>query len=268
MDSKKIFPSIEDALELSEIETLHPGGLDLSKRIGEVVDMKDKRVLEVACGRGVFACYYAKNYKAKITGLDLSPDMIKTSIERAKREGVENLANFKVADALDTPLPFPDNSFDIAVNECAFGIAEDPQRHLNEMVRVTKVDGYIVLHLSVWLKELPEAEKEDIEKRLGGALFTLEELKKMFRRKDTVEILYEDWSGIEQIRKTRPDRKIKTLNDVFSPQERLIILFRVLKKFGLKGLFYLAESMKQLTSLYENGTVGYYLVVCRKEMKR
>ena len=260
-------PSMEDAVELSGIETLHPGGLDLSKRVGEIVDMKDKRVLEVACGRGVFACYYAKNYRAKITGMDVNPDMIKTSIGRAKREKVDNYAEFKVADALNSPLPFSNSSFDVVVNECALGIAQDPQKHLNEMVRVAKSGGYIVLHISVWLKEIPIVEKKDIEKRLGGALFTLTELKNMFKKTDTVEILYEDWSGIEQISKTRPGRKIKTLNNVFSPLEKLKILFTVSKKFGLEGLIYLSESAKKATSLYDNNTMGYYLVVCKKEVE-
>lgn len=261
----KMKPSLEYAVELSGIETLHPGGLDLSKRIGELVDMKDKKVLEVACGRGVFACYYAKNYGAKITGMDLNPDMITTSIERAKKEGVDNSTDFRVADALNSPLPFPNNSFDIVVNECALGIADDPQKHLNEMLRVAKPGGYIVLHLSVWLKEIPDAEKRDIEKRLGGKLFVLPELKNMFKETKTTEILYEDWSGIEQIGKTRPGRKIETLNDVFSLRERLIILFTVLRKFGLKGLIYLSESSKKVATLYNNNTMGYYLVVCKKE---
>lgn len=267
MGGEKSLPSIEDAVELSGIETLHPGGLDLSKRIGEVVDMKNKKVLEVACGRGVFACYYAKNYGAKITGIDFNPDMIKTSIDRARREGVDSFTEFKVGDALNLPLPFADNSFDVAVNECALGIAEDPQRHLNEMVRTVKLGGYIVLHLSVWLKDIPNEEKKDIEKRLGGVLFTTAELKYMFKKTDTVEILCEDWSGIEQISKTRPGRRIKTLNDVFSPRERLVILFTVLKKFGLKGLIYLIESTKKAASLYGNNTMGYYLIVCKKEIK-
>lgn len=268
MDSKKLLPSIEDVVELSGIETLHPGGLDLSKRIGEVVDMRNKKVLEVACGRGVFACYYAKNYGAKVTGIDFSLDMIRTSIDRARREGVESFAEFKIGDALNSPLPFQDNSFDAVVNECALGIAEDPQKHLNEMVRVAKPGGYIVLHLSAWLKEVPAAERKDIEKRLGGVLFTLTELKNMFKKTDTIEMLYEDWSGIEQISKTRPGRKIKTLNDVFSPWERLIILFTVLRKFGFKGLIYLIESSKKAASLYDNNAMGYYLIVCKKEIKK
>lgn len=260
-------PSIEDAVELSGIETLHPGGLDLSKRIGEIVDMKGKRVLEVACGRGVFACYYAKNYGAQITGLDFNPDMIRTSVDRAKREGIGNSVEFKVADALNSPLPFPDNSFDVVVNECALGIAKDPRRHLNDMARVARHSGYIVLHLSVWLKDIPDSEKKDIEKRLGGALFTLAELKGMFKETDVVEtpIFYEDWSGIEQISKTRPGRKIKKLSDVFSPAERLTILFTVLSKFGFKGLVYLIESAKKSASLFEKDAIGYYLVVCKRK---
>lgn len=257
-------PSIEDAVELSGIETLHPGGLDLSKRIGEIVEMRDKKVLDVACGRGVFACYYAKNYRAKITGMDLSPDMIKTSIERARKEGVEDSADFTVADALNAPLPFPDNSFDVVANECALGIAEDPQRHLNEMIRVAKPGGYIALNLSVWLKEIPSAEREDIEKRLGGALFTFAELKNLFQKTDTAEILSEDWSGIEQISKTRPGREIKKLNDVFSLWERITILFTVLTRFGLEGLIYLIESAKKSASLYDSGAMGYYLIVRQK----
>lgn len=35
MKEGKMKPSMEDAVEISGIETLHPGGLDLSKRIGE-----------------------------------------------------------------------------------------------------------------------------------------------------------------------------------------------------------------------------------------
>lgn len=259
---EKLLPSIEDVGELSGIETLHPGGLDLSKRIGEIVDMKDKKVLEVACGRGVFACYYAKNFGAKITGVDLNPDMIKASINRAKTEGVEGTTEFKVADAM--ALPFQSNSFDVVVSECALGLASDPQKFLNENVRVTKPGGYVAIHLGVWLKDIPDRERRDVEKRLGGKCFTLPDLKSMVDRAGLVEICPEDWSGVEQMSKIRPARKIKKIGDIFTLWEKVRILFRVLKKFGLKGLFYLNESVKKVTPLYYNDTLGYYLIVGRK----
>ena len=262
--TEKRRPSMEDIAELSEIEVLHPGGFDLSKRIGEVVDMRNKKVLEVACGRGVFACYYAKNFGARITGMDINPDMIKSSIRRAKEEAVEGLVEFKVADALDSPFPFRDGSFDVVVNECALGLASDPRRCLNEMARVTKPGGYIVIHLALWLKELPESDKKDVEKRLGGSLFTASELSDMLKKTGAVEIWNEDWSGVEQMGKIRPGRKIERVEDIFTLREKIAIIFRTLKGYGLKGLFYLNESTKKITPLYYNGTFGYSLVIGQK----
>lgn len=67
MNNEKPKPTLEDVLELSGIELLHPGGFDLTRRIGEIVEMEDKKVLDVACGRGSLTCYYAKNFRAKIS---------------------------------------------------------------------------------------------------------------------------------------------------------------------------------------------------------
>ncbi|UCF57986.1 MAG: methyltransferase domain-containing protein [Deltaproteobacteria bacterium] len=263
MDKEKRKPSLEDVLELSGIEVLHPGGLELSKRISEVVDMKDKKVLDVACGRGIFACYYAKNFGATVTGVDLSQEMIESSIQRAIKEGIEDSTGFKVADALN--LPFPDDSFDVVVNECAVGLTPDPQKCLNEMLRVTKPGSYVVIHESLWLKELPESEKKDIAKRLGTVPFKLSEWKDMLEKAGAVEIWDEDWSGIEQMSKIRPGRKIKKMDDTFSLWEKTAIIFpKVLKRYGLSGLSYLNESFKKTTPLFYNGTLGYCLMKGQK----
>ena len=237
----------------------------MSKRIGEIVDMKDKKVLDVACGRGAFACYYAKNSDAKIIiGVDLSPEMIESSIQRAKKEGVEDSTEFKVADALN--LPFSADSFDVVVNECAVGLTSDPQKCLNEMVRVTKPGGFVVIHESLWLKELPENEKRDIAKRLGTVPFKLSDWKDMLKKAGAVEILDEDWSGVERLSKMRPERKMKNAGDIFSLWEKITIIFpKVVKRFGLKGLFYLNESDKKIAPFYSNGTLGYCLMRAKCE---
>lgn len=255
---------MEDAGELAGIEVLHPGGFDLSKRIGEIVNMQDKKVLEVACGRGTFACYFAKHFGARITGVDLSADMITSSINRARAEGVADSTEFKVADA--STLPFTDDSFDIVVSECGpIGLAPDPQRVANEMVRVMKPGGHLVLHAPVWLKEVPDVSRRDIEYRLGGRMFTLSEWDDMLRKAGLVEKWDEDWSGIEQIGKIRPGRKIRTLGDVFTLREKiLVVLPRVLRRYGCKGLLYLNESFKKVSPLFYDGTIGTYLMRSRK----
>lgn len=230
--NEKPNPSMDDVAELSGIETLHPWGFDLSKRIGEIVDMKNKEVLEVGCGRGFFACYFAKYYNAKITGIDLSPVMIESSTARAKNEGVQHSTEFRVADASSSP--FPDNSFDVVVSECGpVGLAPEPQRIVNEMVRTIKPDGYIVAHAPMWLKEITEEERKDIEKRIGGQMFTL-----------------------------------SNMSDVFTLWEKIVIILpRALRKYGLSGLLYLNESFHKVTPLFYNGTIGTYLMKARKPLK-
>ncbi|MNO42728.1 hypothetical protein D3C76_329250 [compost metagenome] len=54
-------PTIEDAIEISGIETLHPGGFDLTGRTAEVAELEPgMRVLDVSSGRGTQAIFYAE----------------------------------------------------------------------------------------------------------------------------------------------------------------------------------------------------------------
>ena len=46
-------PTIEDAIEISGIEILHPGGFELTKRTAELCELKEgMKVLDVSSGRG------------------------------------------------------------------------------------------------------------------------------------------------------------------------------------------------------------------------
>ncbi|MFQ6088192.1 MAG: class I SAM-dependent methyltransferase [Candidatus Methanofastidiosia archaeon] len=259
MNQEKQKPTMEDILELSGIDLLHPGGFDITKRIGEIVEMKGKNVLDVACGRGSLPCYYAKSFGAKIFGIDLSPEMIESSIEKARREGVENLTEFKVADAL--ALPFEDNSFDVVINECAVGLTLDPQKCLDEMVRVTKPGGYVVIHESTWLKEISKEEKADVAGRLGTVPYTLSKWKEMMKKAGLRNLWTEDWSGLKNIYKIRHDRKMKNLNDMFSLWEKMTIIFpRIVSRYGIKGIFFAYESARKINPLYSKRTLGYLLI--------
>lgn len=265
MNEEKRKPTMEDILELSGIDLLHPGGFDITKRIGEIVEMRGKKVLDVACGRGSLPCYYAKSFRAKIFGVDLNPEMIESSVEKARREEVENLTEFKVADALT--LPFKDNSFDVVINECAVGLTSDPQKCLNEMARVTKTGGDIVIHESAWLKEISKEEKVDIAGRLGTVPYTLSEWKEMMEKAGLMHLWTEDWSGLENIYKIRYDRKMKNLNDMFSLWEKIAIIFpRVISKYGIKGIFHAYNSAQRINPLYSDETLGYFLIRGQKSL--
>ena len=256
-------PTLEDVLELSGIEVLHPGGLEITKRIGEIVEMGGKDVLDVSCGRGTLPAYYAKTFRAQIVGIDLSPDMIRSSVDRAKREGVEHLTEFRVANSL--ALPFEDDSFDVVVNECAVGLTADPERCLAEMARVAKPAGHVVIHESTWLNKIPRDRAEEVASRLGTVPYALEEWKGMMEQAGLIDLWVEDWSGPENAAKIRPGRKLKDPNDVFSYWERLAIIFpKVVARYGVGGLLYANESAQKVTPLYRNQTIGYSLIRGRK----
>ncbi|MGA9139721.1 MAG: methyltransferase domain-containing protein [Methanocella sp.] len=257
-------PTIEDAIELSGIDVLHPGGYDLTKRIAEVTDIRGKNILDVASGRGASACYYAKNYSARVTGVDINPEMVRSAVERAKMDGVDASARFETGDAL--ALPFADNTFDAAINECAVGLISDPQLCLKEMARVVKPGGDIVIHESTWLRQVPAAEKQDVSRRLGTVPHMLYEWVAMMKNAGLTDIWTEDWSDVEKsIVKMRSDRSIKRLEDMYTFREKYLVIFpQILRKFGLRGLLYLDKSNKMIIRLYYDGTLGYYLIKGKK----
>ena len=98
-------------------------------------------VLDLACGPGLVACEFAP-FAHHVTGIDLTPKMIEQAEERQKARGLANLS-FQVGDVL--PLPFPDASFSVMLTRYSFHHFLDPKAVLEEMVRVCKPGGKILV---------------------------------------------------------------------------------------------------------------------------
>ena len=89
-------PTIEDVIELSGIEALHPGGFALTKRTAELAGLKPGiKVLDVSSGRGTQSIYYAQEFGVEVVGLDIAEEMVSTATEKAKNAGLDNLVSFK-----------------------------------------------------------------------------------------------------------------------------------------------------------------------------
>ncbi len=137
--------------------TKHAGSLEATEELVELCHIDEgKYVLDVGCGVGVTACYLAKRQGCQVVGVDISGRMIERAKERAKREGVEDRVEFRVADVQS--LPFEDDLFDIVIGESITVFPEDKQRTVNEYVRVTKPGGYVGLNESTWMKTPPPTE--------------------------------------------------------------------------------------------------------------
>ncbi len=149
-------------------DTKHAGGLKVTRALIELCHINNgKYVLDVGCGVGRTPCYLAKRHDCKVVGVDISERMIDWSKERAKREGVGNRVEFRVADVQN--LPFRDALFDAVIGESITTLLEDKQRGVSEYVRVTKPGGYVGLNEMTWIKTPPPAELVEYLFRTTGA---------------------------------------------------------------------------------------------------
>lgn len=97
------------------------------------------KVLEVAVGTGKNLTYYPRD--CRIIALDLSREMLKVARNRAAK--LSTHVSFLLADA--EALPFADNSFDTVVSSLSTCTFPSPVAALEEMARVCRADGKILL---------------------------------------------------------------------------------------------------------------------------
>jgi SAM-dependent methyltransferase len=111
-----------------------------------------QRVLDVACGTGVVAVTAAR-LGAKVTGLDLTPELLAEARENSRVAMVD--IDWHEGDV--EHLPFDANTFDIVVSQFGHMFAPRPDVAIGEMLRVLKPGGTIAF--STWPPELFDGRK-------------------------------------------------------------------------------------------------------------
>lgn len=97
--------------------------------------------LDIAAGSGALTIPAAR-LGARVTAVDISPNMIRLLKERAKKEELTNVEGYVMdGHALD----LQDNSFDIAGSQFGVMLFPDLPQGLREMVRVTKPGGTVLV---------------------------------------------------------------------------------------------------------------------------
>ncbi|HUW96585.1 MAG TPA: class I SAM-dependent methyltransferase, partial [Anaerolineae bacterium] len=96
--------------------TKHLGGQTATDRLVELCQIdRGDYVLDVGCGVGITPCNISKAQGCRVVGVDLRESLIDRARDRARRLGLEDRVEFRVADAHD--LPFEDNRFDAVMVE-------------------------------------------------------------------------------------------------------------------------------------------------------
>lgn len=121
-----------------DFDTLKKRGKDRSYQILKMLPKGGREIittLEVGCSDGLVS-YFFKKLGKKAVAIDINKDNFD---KRAIKEGVKfyqiGVENLK----------FPDNSIDLIFSFNTFEHLPDPNKALQEIIRILKVDGYIYL---------------------------------------------------------------------------------------------------------------------------
>lgn len=125
-------------------ETLHPGGLALTGRLGALLGLeRNARVLDVASGSGRSAVYLADRFGWSVTAIDLADGHTTALRSAAAQAGVSDRVAFVHGDA--EALPFANETFDAVICECALCTFPAKAIACAEFFRVVKPGGRIGL---------------------------------------------------------------------------------------------------------------------------
>jgi len=198
-------PAILQLVQMVMLGRWRATGEDLYREVADLLEAKEGTELLVAgSGDGVTAEWLAARTGATVTGVD--PDtrrIARAEARRAKSTTAPGRISYEVAPLDD--LPHETSVFDAAVGEPAIAAAADPARALQELVRVTKPLGHVVLLLPTWTSEIAVGDREALVQRLGLRPYLLVEWKQMLREAGLVDITIQDWSdGGPAARSTTP----------------------------------------------------------------
>ena len=111
------------------------------KAAAEAINRLGGKVIDVGVGTGLELPMFGDS--VRITGIDLSEPMLEIARKRVAEEQIANVDGLLVMDAMN--LEFADASFDAAVVPYVLTTVPDPVKTLDEIVRVVRPGGEIVL---------------------------------------------------------------------------------------------------------------------------
>jgi phosphatidylethanolamine/phosphatidyl-N-methylethanolamine N-methyltransferase len=116
----------------------HPGRKE-AVRIAN--DRPGQRILEVGVGTGLSLPHFRRD--ARVTGIDVSAEMLAKARRRVERLKLKQVETLQVMDA--ERMSFEDNAFDAVLALYVASVVPDPARLAAEMRRVCKPGGTIVI---------------------------------------------------------------------------------------------------------------------------
>ncbi len=125
-------------------ESLHPGGLALTTRLGQLADIgPDSVVLDAGCGQGASTVHLAATTGCRVVGVTLEAEGVAAGERLAAGQGLQALVSFRQGNLLEMPLEA--ESFDVVLLECVLSILPDKPAALNRFRDALRPGGRLAV---------------------------------------------------------------------------------------------------------------------------
>lgn len=141
----------------------------------------DTRVLDVACGTGVLFPDYLKRGVVSITGIDISPEMVKIAAEKYPNEMIQVVCGDVEELNFDTP-------FDVVMVYNAFPHFPDPERLLKALASLVTVGGRVSIAHGMSRSQI-DGHHKGAASKVSNGLMHENELKKLFEPYFDVDVV-------------------------------------------------------------------------------
>jgi SAM-dependent methyltransferase len=130
---------------LAGADQFHGGGIDATRGLARLGNLEPgTMVLDIGSGLGGPARVLASEFGCDVTGLDLTPEFVRSGRELTEACGLSASVRFELGDA--TAMPFDDNAFDVAWTQHAVMNIHDRAGLWSEAYRVVKPGGRLLMH--------------------------------------------------------------------------------------------------------------------------
>ena len=127
---------------------LSPGGPEAVGKIVSGLDLDGKLVLDIGCGIGGVDIVLARDFGARVIGLEIEADLVRRARERVARAGLADSIDCRLSSP--GPLPLADGEADIVFGKDSWIHVEDKKAFFAEVFRVLKPGG--VLTAADWTR--------------------------------------------------------------------------------------------------------------------